>query len=148
MEHHRLLLKFRLYGLLFVALQGWLAWYQASLGHTIIATLVALPVVAMILAVVSPLAGPGHFALTQELGGVADSPLTLRQQEIQKALWWLLGSCLLPLGALLAFVVGITGWFEKGHAIFVVFGGLLPLVGIACLLKAAGAFFRAWRANT
>jgi hypothetical protein len=101
----------------------------------------------MILAMVSPLAGPGHFALTQELGGVADSSLTLRQQEIQKALWWLLGSCLLPLGALLAFVAGITGWFEKGHAIFVVFGGLLPLVGIACFLKAAEAFFRAWRAS-
>jgi hypothetical protein len=73
MEQHRLLLRFRLCGLLFVALWGGQAWYQASLGHTIIATLVALPVVAMILALVSPLAGPGHFALTEELGGVADS---------------------------------------------------------------------------
>jgi hypothetical protein len=40
MEQHRLLLKFRLYGLLFIALWGGQAWYQASLGHTIIATLV------------------------------------------------------------------------------------------------------------
>jgi hypothetical protein len=70
--------------LLFVALWGGQAWYQASLGHTIIATLVALPVVAMILALVSPSAGPGHFALTQELGRVADSSLTLGNRRSRK----------------------------------------------------------------
>ncbi len=85
MEQHRLLLKFRLYGLLFVALWGGQAWYQASRGQTIIATLVALPVVAMILALVSPSAGPGHFALTQELGGVADSTLTLRHTSLRRS---------------------------------------------------------------
>jgi hypothetical protein len=143
----RSLLKFRLHGLLFVAAWGALAWRQASLGHTLVATFVALPVIAVIFTLISPHAGPGHYAFTEELGEAVDPSLTSRQQEIQEGLGWLIGSCLLPMGALLAYLTGLTGWFEEGHAIYIFFGGLLPLMGIACFLKAVGAFVRAWRAR-
>lgn len=144
-DRNRVALWFR--AALFILSWGALAWYQASHGHAVIATLVALPVVAVALALLSPLRGPGHFALTQELGVSLDSSLTPRQRELQKALWWLLGACLAPLGALLVLVIGATGWLEEGHGMYVVLGGLVPLVGIGCLLKAIGAFFAAWSAT-
>jgi hypothetical protein len=142
----RTLLTFRLFGTLFVVLWGALAWYQASLGNTGVAVLVALPVIATVLALIAPRRGPGSFAFTHEIAPVPDETLPKRQQELRMGFAWLLGSCLVPLGALLVFVADALG-FQEGAGIYVFVGGLIPLLGIACFLKAIGAFFRAWRAD-
>lgn len=68
MGQQRSLVTLRLRGALFVVAWGVLAWYQASLGNTVIATLVALPVVAVVLALVSPSKGPGYFAFMEHSG--------------------------------------------------------------------------------
>ena len=67
-----------------------------------VAALLALPIVAVILTMLTPGRGPGHFALTQQFGPVRLEHESERHYQLKLARWWAAGSLLLPLGMVLA----------------------------------------------
>ena len=111
-------------------------------GSTVVAFFWSLPTIAIILAFLFPGVGPGHFALTHEFGPTQEDGESERHYHLKMAKWWFLGSLILPLSVLAAYV------FQPPDE-YVALGFLIGiLLGIPCFLKFLGGLFNAARAKS
>lgn len=115
--------------------------YNLYQGNAIQATLWSLPLLAIILAIIFPGAGPGHFAVTYQFGPVRQEGETERQYHLKMAKCWFLGSLTIPLGVFSVYL------FESVNS-FVVFGIFAGfLFGVPCFLKGLASLFQAARSK-
>lgn len=99
----------------------------------------SLPTVAVLLAVLSPGRGPGHFAMTYPIGPAQNPGETSKHFQFRLAKWWLAGAgaSVLVIGLLLALPIP--------ESVAAGLSGAIGLFGVACLLKLVGSLFRAFR---
>lgn len=106
------------------------------------ATLAALPLIALLLFVLFPNKGLGSYAFTHELGPVQEEEESERKFYLRQAKWWFLASLIFPGSLALAYI------FEKNipFVIICVFAGFL--IGVPCFLKGLGSLYDAVKAKS
>ncbi len=135
------IVKFILIVVLLFTFGGVTTWYFLSQSGALVATLWALPFVAILLALVFPGWGPGYLALAEEFGPTPEKFETERQYHLQMAKWFGIGALILPIGS------AISATFHKSTGISVIAAFAALILGVPFLIKCIGSLLKAWRAG-
>jgi len=131
-----------LYLLLYVAALVLIAWT----GSCVMPTIWGLILLMRLAPALLPGSAAARFPSEFQFGPVRRAGERRRDWDVRLGLWWLSASIVAPLSWALVKLqmdYGIFGsWDQSVTPALIV---AVPVLGIACFVKAAGAFFSAWR---